>query len=193
MVGIGAVVIIIGLYAISISKSSASNAESSETMSPTFSLKSSAFENGASVPSRFTCDGESASPPLSWSNIPEGTKSLALTVHDPDVPKQLKPDGMFDHWVVFNLPVGRQASLQQGEVPEDALIGANGAGQNKYTGFCPPPQYEPSEHRYFFTLYALDIELPLKAGATRTQVEQAMEGHVLGQAELLGKYKRITK
>ncbi|OHB19612.1 MAG: kinase inhibitor, partial [Parcubacteria group bacterium RIFCSPHIGHO2_01_FULL_56_18] len=125
---------------------------------------------------------------LSIGGVPEGTKSLALIMDDPDVPKVLRADGVFDHWVLFNIPADTR------EIPEGGSIGvagANSAGKNAYAGPCPPPQYEPSEHRYVFKLYALDSELPLQAGATKEEVEKAMEGHILGQTQLVGRYKRI--
>lgn len=155
--------------------------------STTLTLHSPVFENGASIPSRFTCDGENMSPPLSWSGVPEGTKTLALIVDDPDVPKQLKPDGVFDHWTLFNIPATTTELTTGGTA---GVHGANGAGKNQYTGPCPPPQYEPSEHRYVFRLYALDTDLSLGEGASKADVLAAMQGHIIAQAELLGRYKR---
>ena len=164
--------------------------DASISMAPsTLTLTSSAFAEGASIPSRFTCDGDrSVSPALSIAGVPEGTKSLALIMDDPDVPKALHADGVFDHWVLFNIPADTR------EIPEGTSVGvagANGAGKNAYTGPCPPPQYEPSEHRYVFKLYALDSELALQQGATKADVEKAMEGHIVAQAQLVGRYKRI--
>lgn len=153
----------------------------------TLTLTSPAFENGSSIPSRFTCDGDNMSPPLSWSGVPEGTKSLALIMDDPDVPKALKPDGVFDHWTLFNIPPETR------EIPEGGSVGVpgvNGAGKKAYTGPCPPPQYEPSEHRYFFRLYALDTMLSLSSGASKKEVLAVMQGHILAETELLGRYKR---
>ena len=164
--------------------------DASISMAPsTLTLTSSAFAEGASIPSRFTCDGDrSVSPALSIAGVPEGTKSLALIMDDPDVPKALHADGVFDHWVLFNIPADTR------EIPEGTSVGVageNGAGKNAYTGPCPPPQYEPSEHRYVFKLYALDSELALQQGATKADVEKAMEGHIVAQAQLVGRYKRI--
>lgn len=156
-------------------------------MTIALSLTSSAFEQNARIPSKYTCDEGGVSPPLVFSNVPEGAKSLALIMDDPDVPKALRPDGVFDHWIVFNLPPST-GGIAEGESVETA--GANSAGRNMYTSPCPPPQYEPKEHRYVFTLYALDTELPLKEGATKQEVLNAMEGHVVQRAELIGKYKR---
>ncbi len=153
-----------------------------------FSLTSSAFENGGTIPSKYTCEGErTVNPPLSIREIPSGTQSLTLIMEDPDVPRDMKPDGMFDHWILFNVsPILR-------EIPEGGsagLQGMNGAGQHGYTGPCPPSDHEPSEHRYFFRLYALDTELTLPYGATKQQVFKAMEGHMLAETELMGRYRK---
>lgn len=172
----------------------------SDTMIPTnssmaseLSITSPEFENNGRIPSKFTCDGNrSISPALIFSSIPEGAKSLALIMDDPDVPKVLHADGVFDHWVLFNIsPPSAGGTLEIPEGRSIGIAGANGAGVNAYTGPCPPPQYEPSEHRYVFVLYALDSTLALNAGATKAEVLKAMEGHILVQAELIGRYKRI--
>lgn len=156
--------------------------------SPTLILTSPAFENGGVIPSTYTCDDRrDLNPALSWSGIPAGTVSLALIMDDPDVPKAVKPDGVFDHWTLFNIPPAVSGIPEGGSA---GTPGANGAGRNAYTGPCPPPQYEPSEHRYFFRLYALDAELPLQTGASKEEVLAAMEGHIIGQGELMGRYKR---
>lgn len=164
---------------------------SSSTTNPMvskLSLTSPAFENGGKIPSRFTCDGDSTlSPALSFSGVPAEAKSLALLMDDPDVPKALKPDGVFDHWVLFNIPPSTNEIPEGGHV---GISGANGAGKNQYTGPCPPPQYDPSEHRYILKLYALDIELSLKEGASKADVLAAMRGHILDEAALTGKYRR---
>lgn len=153
----------------------------------TLTLKSPAFEQNAAIPAKYTCDGEQVNPPLSISGVPTEARSLVLIMDDLDVPKVLKPDGVFDHWILFNIPPETKEIASGTTVGE---TGANGAGKNQYTGPCPPKQYEPSTHRYFFKLYALDIELPLEVGATKTQVEKAMQGHILAQAEYVGRYKR---
>ena len=192
-VGLGALVILIGVWIISTKPAEAPTIINSpeNSMANTLKLTSSVFENDASIPPRFTCDGGppagGMSPPLSWNGIPEGAKSLALIMDDPDVPKQLKPDGVFDHWTLFNIPPETSEILMGGTA---GTRGANGAGKSTYTGPCPPPQYEPSEHRYYFRLYALDTILGLPEGASKAEVLAAMEGHVLAEAELVGKYKR---
>ena len=191
-VGVGALVIIIGVWFIGASPAEAPTtsditSSSSTPMSDTLKLTSTDFENGASIPPDFTCDGDNTSPSISWSGVPEGTQSLVLIMDDPDAPVQLKPDGVFDHWTLFDISPETTGIATGGTV---GVPGANGAGKNQYTGPCPPTQYEPSEHRYFFRLYALDSMLGLPEGTSKDDVLAAMEGHVLGEAELIGKYKR---
>jgi Raf kinase inhibitor-like YbhB/YbcL family protein len=148
-------------------------------------LTSTAFCDGAMIPIRYTCDGEDVSPPLSWSGLPAGTRYLTLICDDPDAPV-----GTWDHWVLFNIPatatglpedVPAKASLDDGSVH-----GNNSWGRPGYGGPCPPG----GTHRYFFKLYALDTELNLKTGATKSQLVKAMEGHILAQGQLMGKYRR---
>lgn len=165
----------------------------SDTMEPmaepaaVLTLASDAFQNGGSIPAKFTCDGENISPALSWTGVPVGTRSLALLVDDPDIPKQLKADGTFDHWTLFNILPDVEGIPEGGSA---GTVGANGAGKSAFMGSCPPRQYEPAEHRYFFRLYALDVILDLSEGATKKEVLAAMEGHVLQEAELVGRYRR---
>jgi Raf kinase inhibitor-like YbhB/YbcL family protein len=148
-------------------------------------ITSSAFGHEEKIPSKYTCDGDNINPALSFSGIPAEAKGLALIMDDPDVPKHLRPDGMWDHWVVFNIPPNL-ASLDEGEEPPG--VRGIGTGQNlDYYGPCPPDR----EHRYYFRLYALDTELDLPEGATKKEVESAMEGHILEQAVLMGRYERV--
>ena len=150
-----------------------------------FELTSTAFAAGEPIPQKYTCDGQDISPPLQWSDPPQGTQSLALICDDPDA-----PIGTWVHWVLFNLPV-ESRSLPEA-VPSDADLsdgsrhGENGWRRPGYGGPCPPS----GTHRYFFKLYALDAVLDLEAGASKKQVLQAMEGHILAQAELMGVYSR---
>lgn len=151
-------------------------------------LTSSAFEHNALIPLRYTCDSDRATnPPLSISGVPKEAKSLALIMDDPDVPKQIRPDGVFDHWVLFDIPAATREILEETNL---GTLGVNTGGRNAYAGPCPPPQYEPVEHRYVFRLYALDTDLALGAKAAKKEVLEAMQEHILVEAELVGRYKR---
>jgi Raf kinase inhibitor-like YbhB/YbcL family protein len=153
-----------------------------------FSLTSSAFIDGESIPIKYTCDGErGVNPPLTFHDIPNGTQSLVLIMEDPDISREVKPDGMFDHWVLFNIsPFVSQ--IPEGE--SSGLQGMNGRGEHGYMGPCPP---SPDEHRYFFRLYALDKELGLPYGVSKQKVFEAMEGHMLAETELMGRYRKAEK
>ena len=140
-------------------------------------LTSPAFENNKNIPNRFTCDGEGKNPPLKIDRIPKDTKSLVLIVDDPDAPM-----GTFVHWVVYDIPV--ISSIGEGDVP--GKQGMNTTKGVDWVSPCPPF----GTHRYIFKIYALDKEIGLKDGATKAQVEKAMEGHMLDKAELIGLYKR---
>jgi Raf kinase inhibitor-like YbhB/YbcL family protein len=147
-------------------------------------LTSSAFQNEGKIPAKYTCDGKNINPPLSISDIPEKAKSLALLMDDPDVPKNLRKDGMWDHWVVFNIPADVR-EISEGSEP----AGAPGKGTNGETGYfgpCPPDR----EHRYFFRLYALDTYLDLPEGSGKSSVERAMKEHIIDQDILMGRYER---
>ena len=152
-----------------------------------FTLTSTAFTDGAAIPVKHTCDGGDVSPPLAWSGAPAGTRCFVLVADDPDAPA-----GSWVHWVVYNLPAA-VSELPENVAKVEALdLGGARQGRNDfrrpgYGGPCPPPG---PAHRYLFTLYALDAPLTLKAGAQRKDVETAMEGHVLGSAQLLGTYAR---
>ena len=153
-------------------------------------LGSTAFADGGSVPSRYTCDGEDVSPPLAWADPPAGTKSFALVVDDPDAPDPQAPRVRWVHWVVYDLPAGASA-LPEGvrsaaELPAGAQMGQNDWGKAAWGGPCPPV----GRHRYFFTLYALDAALGARGALTKRTLEAALQGHVLGQAELVGTYER---
>ncbi|MES2524692.1 MAG: YbhB/YbcL family Raf kinase inhibitor-like protein [Gemmatimonadota bacterium] len=150
-----------------------------------FTLTSLAFAPGTAIPERHTCDGIQQSPPLSWRDAPAGTESFALIVDDPDASK-----GTFVHWVLYNIASdvsGLQDGASPNELPDDSREGLNDDGNPGYTGPCPPS----GSHRYFHKLYALDTALAdLGARATKTDLERAMEGHVLATAELIGTYER---
>jgi hypothetical protein len=145
-----------------------------------FAVETTAFQHAQAIPSRHTCDGEDLSPPLQWTNLPDGTRSLALIVDDPDA-----PSGVFTHWLAWGLdPAGE--GLAEGEAAPSE--GRNDFGTTGYRGPCPPPGH--GRHRYAFRLYALDAELELGSGATKADLEQVIEGHVLTTAELVGTYER---
>lgn len=149
-------------------------------------VTSTGFEQGTKIPQEFTADGVDHSPPLSWSDLPPETKSLALICDDPDAPR-----GTWVHWVLYNLPADTQ-SLDAGlpaekTLPSGALQGKNDFGKIGYNGPAPP---KGKPHRYFFKLYALSETLRLDAGATKAQVVKAMQGHILAQGELMGTYQR---
>ena len=153
------------------------------------SLSSEAFSDHKDIPQTFSCDGMDISPPLTWSDIPPGTKSLALVVEDPDAPDPAAPQRVWVHWVLYNIPPDVQG-LPQGthrdEFPEGTLEGTNDWGNAGYGGPCPPI----GRHRYFHKLYALDTVLTGLDKPTKAQLEAAMEGHVLAQTELVGFYHR---
>jgi Raf kinase inhibitor-like YbhB/YbcL family protein len=148
----------------------------------TFTLAISAFANGSMIPSNFTCEGANVSPELRRSDAPANVKSFALIVDDPDAPV-----GTFTHWVLFDLPADR-SSLAEGE-RTIGVAGKNDFGRAGYGGPCPPRG--DGAHRYFFTLYALDLaSLKLRSGAGRREVETALRGHILAQAQYMGRYER---
>jgi Raf kinase inhibitor-like YbhB/YbcL family protein len=150
-----------------------------------FELTSAAFAHGTPIPTQYSCDGEDVSPPLAWSDPPEGTQTFALINDDPDAPV-----GVWVHWVLYNIP-GSLRSLDEAipvqEALEDgSLHGENSWGRRDYGGPCPPS----GTHRYFFKMYALDTMLELDAGADKQKLLDAMEGHILAQAELMGTFSR---
>src|SRR5579872_6294252 len=147
-------------------------------------LKSAAFQEGGKIPVLYTCQGSNTSPPLTISDVPQDAQSLVLILDDPDVPPSVRADRMYDHWVVYDMPPTTR-ELKEGAHPP-GIQGKNTNGQNKYIGPCPPDR----EHRYFFKLYALSKKLGLPAGATRTLVEQAMQGHILAECHLMGRYEK---
>jgi Raf kinase inhibitor-like YbhB/YbcL family protein len=155
--------------------------------SPTkMELKSPAFENGAEIPREFTCDGEDVSPRLAWESAPAGAKTFALVVDDPDAPV-----GTWVHWVFYDLPATTKdlaAGVAADEkLPDGAKQGLNDFRKVGYGGPCPPPG---PAHRYFFKLYALDAPTNLKPRATKQQLLDAIKGHILAEAELVGRYGR---
>lgn len=151
-----------------------------------FELHMGAFGSGGEIPRKYTCSGADVSPGLSWSGVPEGAQALGLIMDDPDA-----PGGTWTHWVVWNIPatstglgeaVPRRSALEEG-----TMQGVNDFNRIGYGGPCPPPG---RPHRYFFRLYALDAAVTVRAGAARSELERAMAGHVIGQAEYMGMFKR---
>lgn len=152
-------------------------------------LKSPHFKNQAEIPRKHTCDGGDISPELQWTGAPDGTRSFALIVDDPDAPDPANPKMTWVHWVLYNIPASL-ASLPEGAgkqgLPEGILNGLNDWKRTGYGGPCPPI----GTHRYFHKLYALDIVLPDLKSPTKKQLEKAMEGHILKKTELVGRYHR---
>ena len=146
-------------------------------------LKSSAFKPQGTIPSKFTCDGENVSPLLEIREVPQGTKSFVLIMDDPDATRGVT----WDHWLLFNIDLKTQY-ISEDSLPFGALQGKNSWGNNRYGGPCPPRGSRP--HHYTFKFYALDSALDLKEGATKAELEKAMEGHVLDQTTLIGLYAR---
>lgn len=146
-------------------------------------LKSSAFRHGDPIPAKHTCDGDNVNPLLEIRNIPAGAKSLAIAMDDPDATR----GQVWDHWVVWNIDPKTQY-VSEDNVPFGAVLGKNSAGNMKYYGPCPPRGKAP--HRYMFKVYALDSLLELSAGSSKTELEEAMKGHILEQTVLMGTYGR---
>lgn len=145
----------------------------------TMKIESPAFKHGQPIPKKYTCSGQDVSPPLAFQGAPKETKTFALIVDDPDAPM-----GTFDHWIAWNIP-GNTTDLPEGaQIPNQ---GKNGYREARYRGPCPPPG---APHRYFFKLYALDSTIDLPNGSSKKQLEGAIEGHVLGQSELVGTFQR---
>lgn len=152
-------------------------------------LTSTAFANGQPIPKRYTCQGQDVSVPLAWTGVPPGTKSLALIVEDPDAPDPAAPRRIWVHWVVYNIPpetTGLETAVAPAALPRGALQGRNDWGRTGYGGPCPPI----GRHRYFHKLFALDTVLPDLGEPGKNELEEAMRGHVIGMAELVGTYQK---
>jgi len=170
----------------SCSSRNADTAPAERAAKMTVQVTSSAFKEGGSIPSKYTCDGQNVSPTLSWNTIPDGTKSIALIADDPDAPR-----GTWVHWVLYGLPPSLRELPEH--VPASESILGNGGRQGMtdfgkigYGGPCPPS----GTHRYYFKVYALDSDLHPNPGLTKAQLLKAMEGHILAQGQLMGKYSR---
>jgi len=148
-------------------------------------LKSSVFENGKFIPQKYTCDGEDISPQLKWSNFPKETKSFVLICDDPDAPM-----GTWDHWILFNIPANITSLEKNFDIKNNNIdklkAGRNDFGKKNYGGPCPPD----GTHRYFFRIFALNKFIDLEEGVSKKEVLNAIDGHVLDDGELMGKYNR---
>ena len=160
-----------------------------EEVNPNMKLTSPSFENQGEIPKKYTCDGEDIPPALTWSNVPEGTKSFAMIIDDPDAPDPANPRMTWVHWVLYNIPA-MTSSLTEGvkenDLPKGTLEGLNDWKKTGYGGPCPPV----GKHRYFHKVYALDIVLPDLKQPTKAKLEKAMEEYVLSKTELVGLYQR---
>jgi Raf kinase inhibitor-like YbhB/YbcL family protein len=195
---------VLALIATACAKSDSSTADSTGTLTVsstqvdttpvnptpmTFNLSSSAFAPNGSIPSKYTCEGEGVSPPLSWSGVPANTKSLALIVEDPDAPDPAKPTRVVSHWVAYNIPAnatGLAENASKAGMPAGSAQGSNERGAPAYMGPCPPI----GRHRYFFKLFALDTVLAGLSNPKKADLEKAIQGHTLGTAELIGTYAK---
>jgi Raf kinase inhibitor-like YbhB/YbcL family protein len=157
-----------------------------------FTITSTAFTAGHDIPTDYTCEGGDVSPALAFSGIPDGTKSLALIVDDPDAPDPAAPKMTWVHWVLYNLPANTAKlaeAIEPDSLPTGTLEGKNDWKRTGYGGPCPPI----GRHRYFFKLFALDTVLPDLKHPTKAQLEKAMQGHILAKAELMGTYQKARK
>jgi Raf kinase inhibitor-like YbhB/YbcL family protein len=155
-------------------------------------LTSSAFTPNGKIPTRYTCEGDDISPPLAWSDAPSGTKSFALIVDDPDAPDPAHPKMTYVHWVVYGIPpatTSLEENAAKSGMPAGSEQGGNDFKTRTYGGPCPPI----GRHRYFFKLYALDSDLSGLKIANKPDLEKAMDGHILGQAQLVGTYQKGDK
>jgi Raf kinase inhibitor-like YbhB/YbcL family protein len=155
-------------------------------------LSSSAFSEQGSIPPKYTCDSDDASPPLAWDDVPNGTTSFALIVDDPDAPDPAAPKMVYVHWVVYDIPASTRAlseSASPKNLPAGAREGKNDFGHTHYGGPCPPI----GRHRYFHKLYALDTSLGDRGQLSKNEVLDAIKGHVLAEAQLIGTYERKRK
>lgn len=155
------------------------------TASAQLKITSSAFTNGASIPAKYTCDAQNPpNPPLAFSGVPKNAKSLVLIVEDPDVPTNLMPSGIFEHWIVMDIAPGTKG-FAEGKGPQ----GVNGMGKPGFVGPCPPDR----EHRYFFALYAMDATVGDAKITSRKEFEDSMKPHIIEKAEYMGRYAKASK
>jgi len=155
----------------------------------TLTLRSPAFAAGGAIPSKYTCDGASHSPPLEWSGAPDGTKSFALIIDDPDAPDPKAPKATWVHWVLYDIPASASSlpeAVAPSHLPAGTRVGSTSAKGTTYGGPCPPR----GRHRYFHKLYALDVVLSDLRTPNKAALEAAMRGHVLAEAQLMGSYEK---
>jgi hypothetical protein len=158
-------------------------------MTKSIQISSPSFEHEGEIPTRFTCEGEDVSPAIQWSGVPAEARSLALIVDDPDAPDPAAPRRTWVHWVLYDIPASASGLPERaggGEVPSGSRIGLNDWKRPGWGGPCPPI----GRHRYFFKLYALDTQLGALPGASKDELEKAMEGHILAQGVLMGTYQK---
>lgn len=150
-------------------------------------LTSTVFAHGREIPSKYTCEGQNISPPLAWSGVPPGAKTLTLIIDDPDAPDPAAPKTTWVHWVLYNIPTSVNALPEaMKQLPAGALLGLNDWNRTGYGGPCPPI----GRHRYFHKLYALDTVLPDLDRPTKAVIEAQMKGHIIAQAELIGTFQK---
>jgi len=177
--GFGFLVLLGGIYYLATQPEAQHVTHTTEPMHEAMIVRSPAFNHEESIPSKYTCVGDDVAPPLAIDGVPDGTRSLALIVDDPDA-----PSGTWDHWLLFNMPHDL-TRIGEGDMPV-ATSGTNSWGNLGYGGPCPPD----GEHRYLFKVYALDTMLELPEGSSKQEIETAMEGHVLEKATLMGRFKK---
>lgn len=158
--------------------------QTSRLQSMPLTITSPSFQMNSTIPALFTCDGKNISPELNFSSIPDGTQSFALIMEDPDVPKTIRADGMWNHWIVWNIPP-QTTRIEERKTPP-GIVGINTSGKMEYTGPCPPDR----EHRYIFTLYALNAMLSLPKNSTKEELLKTITPHTIEKATLIGRYDR---
>ena len=151
-----------------------------------FTIKSTAFTDGGTIPSKYTCEGKDVSPPLSWEGVPGNTRSLVLIIDDPDAPDPKAPKMTWVHWVLYNIPSDASGLAEAGTLPAGTEVGLNDWKRTGYGGPCPPI----GRHRYFHKLYALDTVLKGMHRPDKAHVEKAMKGHIIAKTELVGTYEK---
>lgn len=166
--------------------------EETRTETATIRLTSQSFADGEAIPKQFTCEGTGVSPSLHWSDLPGGTRSVALIVDDPDAPDPEAPQRTFVHWVLYDIPASATGVPIDGHTdsfPVGTRVGRNDGGRSGWHPPCPPI----GRHRYFFKVYALDRQLGALADPTKASLEKAMEGHILGRGQLIGTYEKHAR